>query len=83
MPVIIHETFDDNKYGWFEGETTKHKVLLQDGKYLIHAPEGGWMSYLAPYVEKNRDFSIEATFTQMDGEDNGIGLSGASMVRME
>lgn len=74
MPVIIHETFDDNKYGWFEGETTKHKVLLQDGKYLIHAPEGGWMSYLAPYVEKNRDFSIEATFTQMDGEDNGIGF---------
>lgn len=75
LPVIIYETFDDNKYGWFEGETAEHKVLLQDGKYLINAPEGGWMSYLAPYVEKNKDFSIEATFTQVDGKDNnGIGF---------
>lgn len=75
LPVIIYETFDDNKYGWFEGETPEHKVLLQDGKYLIDAPEGGWMSYLAPYVEKNKDFSIEATFTQVDGKDNnGIGF---------
>jgi outer membrane protein OmpA-like peptidoglycan-associated protein len=75
LPVIVYETFDDNKYGWFEGQTTDHKVLLQQGKYLIDAPEGGWMSYLAPYVEKNKDFSIEATFTQVDGKDNnGIGF---------
>ncbi len=75
LPVIIHETFDDNKYGWFEGETAEHKVLLQNGKYLINAPEGGWMSYLAPYMEKNKDFSIEATFIQIDGKDNnGIGF---------
>jgi outer membrane protein OmpA-like peptidoglycan-associated protein len=75
LPVILYEKFDDNKYGWFEGESVDHKVLLQDGKYLIDAPEGGWMSYLAPYVEKNKDFSFEATFTQMNGKDNnGIGF---------
>ena len=75
MPVILHEKFDDNKYGWFEGETTDYRVLLQNGKYLIDAPEGGWMSYLAPYVESKKDFSLEASFTQIDGEDNnGIGF---------
>ena len=75
LPVILHETFDDNRYGWFEGETSDHRVVLQKGKYLIDAPEGGWMSYLAPYVEKNKDFSIEATFTQIDGkENNGLGF---------
>lgn len=75
LPVILYETFDNNKYGWFEGGNEDHKVLLENGKYLIDAPEGGWMSYLAPYVEKNKDFSIEATFIQVDGnENNGIGF---------
>jgi outer membrane protein OmpA-like peptidoglycan-associated protein len=75
LPVILHETFDENKYGWFEGETEEYKVLLQNGKYVIDAPDGGWMSYLAPYVDPKRDFSIEATFTQLDGKDNnGIGF---------
>lgn len=74
-PVILHETFDDNKYGWFEGEMKDCRVELKNGKYLIDAPDGGWMSYLAPYVEPDRDFSIEATFTQLDGKDNnGIGF---------
>lgn len=75
LPLILHETFDNNTYGWFEGETEDYRVILQDGKYLIDAPEGGWMSYLAPYVEPNKDFSLEATFTQVDGKDNnGIGF---------
>ena len=75
LPVILHETFDDNKYGWFEGETEDYRVALADGKYLIDAPEGGWMSYLAPYVEPKKDFSLEASFTQVDGKDNnGIGF---------
>lgn len=75
LPVILHETFDDNRYGWFEGTTREYRVVIEDGKYLIDAPEGGWMSYLAPYVERGKDFSVEASFTQLDGEDNnGIGF---------
>lgn len=74
-PVILHETFDDNRYGWFEGQTEDYRVALQDGKYFIDAPEGGWMSYLAPYVDPKKDFSVEASFTQLDGMDNnGIGF---------
>lgn len=75
LPLILHETFDDNHYGWFEGETKAYRVALENGKYVIDAPEGGWMSYLAPYIDPEKDFSIEAVFTQVDGEDNnGIGL---------
>jgi outer membrane protein OmpA-like peptidoglycan-associated protein len=75
LPVILHETFDTNKYGWFEGQSEEFKVLFENGKYLIDAPEGGWMSYLAPYVEPKKDFAFEAVFTQMNGKDNnGIGF---------
>lgn len=75
MPVILHETFDENKYGWFEGKVDGCNVLLENGKYVIDAPEGGWMSYLAPYVEPKKDFSIQASFTQVSGKDNnGIGF---------
>lgn len=75
LPVIIHETFDRNIYGWSETETSRHKVKLQNGKYYMETPEGGWMSFLAPYVDVRKDFSFEATFTQLDGEiDNGIGF---------
>lgn len=76
LPVIIHETFDVNTFGWSETETSRHKVALKDGKYYMEAPEGGWMSFLAPYVDTKKDFSLEATFVQLDGEnDNGIGFT--------
>lgn len=75
LPVILQETFDNNKYGWFEGESKDYRVALQNGKYVIDAPDGGWMSYLAPYVEPDKDFSLQATFTQTNGKDNnGIGF---------
>jgi outer membrane protein OmpA-like peptidoglycan-associated protein len=75
IPVIVHETFDKNIYGWYERESDKHKLLFRDGKYYLEAPEGGWMTYIAPYVDRTKDFSIQATFTQVDGlEDNGIGF---------
>lgn len=75
LPVIVHETFDKNIYGWYERESENHKLLFRDGKYYLEAPEGGWMTYIAPYIERSKDFSIQATFTQVDGmDDNGIGI---------
>jgi outer membrane protein OmpA-like peptidoglycan-associated protein len=75
LPVVVHESFDGNTYGWFESETLKHKVLIKDGKYFMEAPQDGWMSYVSPYIDTKKDFSIEATFTQLDGlNDNGIGF---------
>ncbi len=76
LPVIIHESFDRNIYGWSETETSRHKVKLKNGEYYMETPEGGWISFLAPYVDPKKDFSIEATFTQLDGEiDNGVGFT--------
>ena len=75
LPLVVHDTFDKNAYGWFEGETDHYKLRIQDGKYFMQAPEGGWMTYLAPYIDQKKDFSIQATFTQIDGaEDSGIGI---------
>ena len=75
LPVIIHETFDDNIYGWKESETDDHKLLFRDGKYYMQTPDGGWMSSISPYIERDKDFSIQATFTQIEGnENNGIGF---------
>src|SRR5688572_5413723 len=75
MPVILKENFSENIYGWIERETDEHKVAFRNGKYFMKAPPGGWMSYLSPYIEPRKDFSVEATFTQVDGkDDNGIGF---------
>ncbi|MBT1701266.1 OmpA family protein [Fulvivirgaceae bacterium PWU4] len=75
LPVIVHESFDVNTYGWLEHETATHKVMFQNGKYFMEAPSNGWMSCVAPYVDDKKDFSFEATFTQVDGEnDNGYGF---------
>jgi hypothetical protein len=73
LPVIVHESFDVNTYGWLEHETATHKVMFQNGKYFMEAPSNGWMSCVAPYVDDKKDFSFEATFTQVDGDnDNGL-----------
>lgn len=73
--VILHEKFDDNNYGWYESTSKDVTIGLKDGKYYFEVPDGGWETFLHPYLEPNKDFSLEATFTQLDGKiDNGIGF---------
>jgi outer membrane protein OmpA-like peptidoglycan-associated protein len=75
LPVFIHETFDNNRYGWIESDAKSHKVFLKDGKYFIEADEEGWMSFVSPYVDRQKEYSFEATFTQLEGQnDSGIGF---------
>lgn len=74
-PVVLHETFDHNVYGWFEGEGTDYRVSFEGGKYVIDATEDGWITSVAPFINEDKDFSLEATFVQVNGQDdNGIGL---------
>lgn len=74
-PVILHETFDDNAFGWYENNDANHKVLIKDGKYFLQSPEGGWMTYISPYIDPSKEFSLQATFTQLNGlDDNGVGF---------
>jgi outer membrane protein OmpA-like peptidoglycan-associated protein len=75
LPVVLHEKFDKNTFGWYESEGENHKVVIADGKYAWDAPEGGWMTYVAPYLDPSKEFSLQATFTQVNGlDDNGMGL---------
>lgn len=75
MRVIVNETFDSNAYGWFEHDTPEHKLSVRNGKYFMQSSAGGWMSYVAPYVDPKKNFSIEARFTQTEGDtENGFGF---------
>jgi outer membrane protein OmpA-like peptidoglycan-associated protein len=69
LPVVIHEKFNSNVYGWYEAEADHYKVYLRDGKYFMQTPDGGWMSLVSPFVDET-NFSIQATFTQLDGMEN-------------
>jgi len=73
--VIVHETFDNNNYGWYESKKKDPIIAVKDGKYYLEIPEKGWETFLHPYLDNTKDFSLEATFTQLDGLDNnGIGF---------
>ncbi len=75
LPVIVNETFDNNRYGWYEQETADHKIEVKNGKYVMETSESGWISYVTPYIEPRKNFSFEATFTQIRGNvDNGMGF---------
>jgi outer membrane protein OmpA-like peptidoglycan-associated protein len=75
MKVILNEKFDNNNYGWLETTNEKGRLQIQNGKYYFNTPEGGWLSPVSPYLDPSKDFSFEATFTQLGGKiDNGIGF---------
>jgi outer membrane protein OmpA-like peptidoglycan-associated protein len=75
LPVILRETFDKNTFGWYESDQSDRKILVREGKYFLQAPEGGWMISVAPYIELDKEFSLQASFTQVSGQDdNGIGF---------
>ncbi|HYC84352.1 MAG TPA: OmpA family protein [Chryseosolibacter sp.] len=75
IPVVLNETFDKNIFGWYESNEENHKVLVTNGKYFLQAPEGGWMTYVSPFVDPSKDFFFQATFRQLNGlDDNGIGF---------
>jgi outer membrane protein OmpA-like peptidoglycan-associated protein len=71
LAVTISDDFSSNKLGWYEGD----KVKVRNGHYEMDAPEDGWMAYIFPHINTEKDFSLEATFTQTEGKtDNGFGF---------
>lgn len=75
LPVIVKEDFDVNHYGWPESSAQGHKVYFARGKYVIEAGDLGWMPTVLPYIDPQKNISLEATFVQVDGrDDNGYGL---------
>ncbi|NOT76533.1 MAG: OmpA family protein [Cyclobacteriaceae bacterium] len=74
----IQDKFDDNRNGWWLGETGGGSQSIHDGKMFLDIPEGGWIITIYPYVEFEKDFVTEVSLRQTEGhEDNGVGLSWA------
>ena len=71
LSVRIKEDFSSNRLGWYEDD----KVKVANGRYELTAPEKGWMAYFFVNADPIKDFSLEASFTQIGGEvDNGFGF---------
>jgi outer membrane protein OmpA-like peptidoglycan-associated protein len=73
-PAVIDE-FDDDRYGWWIGESAGSSQKIENGKLMLNTPTGGWALSIYPYVATGEDFRLEATFTQTGGITNkGFGL---------
>lgn len=77
QPLVLHDTFDNNEAGWFEGEGDTYSAAIENGKYTLKTFEEGHgrTLTLSYFLDPNKDFLIEANFLQRDGStNNGIGL---------
>lgn len=71
----FYDTFDDNHNRWYEGEGAIGKATIQNGKMLVSCNKDGWISYQRPAIAYGKDFTMQASFRQIDGIDNnGVGL---------
>ena len=71
----IHDTFDDDRYNWWIGDTNEGSEHIRDGKMYVNIPEGGWVLTINPYVEFEKDFKAEVSIRQIEGfENNGVGI---------
>lgn len=75
LTVLVQEDFKDNHLGWHEEADDSHSIKIKNGHYEIITPAGGWMTYIYPGLDEQKDFLFEASFTQTEGStDNGFGF---------
>ncbi|MFN3841445.1 MAG: OmpA family protein [Cyclobacteriaceae bacterium] len=73
--ILIQEDFSSNHRGWYTYSGNGNSILVKDGVYAFDTPDGGWISYFFPAIFYDKDFSAEAKFTQLNGNDNnGFGF---------
>ncbi len=76
-PIFINDDFSSNVNAWWTGAGDTYSMKFENGKYLVTTTEKdkGRFITISPYMDKKKDFSIEATFIQKSGsENNGLGL---------
>ena len=72
---MVNDNFDDNRYGWWTGESGGGSLHIEGGKLHLGTPSTGWAIGINPYVAPGEDFRLEASFTQTGGVTNkGFGL---------
>lgn len=77
LPIFIKDEFNNNNNAWWIGNEPTYSMKIENGKYRITTLEEGHgrLVTLTPFMDKKKDFSIEATFVQVSGMDNnGFGL---------
>lgn len=77
QPLVLHDTFDNNNAGWFEGAGDTYSTTIENGKYILKTLEEGHgrTLTLTYFLDPKKDFSIEANFLQKAGStNNGLGL---------
>lgn len=77
MDVMYEETFATNENGWYETESSKVDIAVQDGHYHIaHKDDAqGWIAWNKAEFDPQSEFAIEAVFHKIDGVlDYGYGL---------
>ncbi len=77
LPLLIHDTFDNNKFSWPLYQEKTYWSRIKEGKMILETyDEGhGRIITISPYIDIEQDFSLEATFVQKSGsENNGFGL---------
>lgn len=76
-PIFINDDFSSNVNAWWTGAGDTYSMKFENGKYLVTTTlkDKGRFITINPYMDKKKDFSIEATFIQKSGsENNGLGL---------
>jgi hypothetical protein len=77
LPVLIRDEFNNNNNSWWTGSGDNYSIKIENGKYILTTfqKDQGRLATLTPYFDKQKDFSLEATFVQRSGSDNnGLGL---------
>jgi len=77
LPVILKDEFVDNRNVWWTGDQETYSMKIEKGKYVIttRVKDDGRYVTLTPYWDKQKDFSLEASFVQKSGSENhGLGL---------
>ncbi|MBX2964223.1 MAG: OmpA family protein [Cyclobacteriaceae bacterium] len=75
LTVLVKEDFSDNHLGWYEDKDEHHSAQIINGRYEVTVPSSGWLTYIYPLFDEQKDFSFEARFTQLEGNaENGFGF---------
>lgn len=77
-PVFIKDEFmNATNHGWWTGSGENYSIKIEKGKYVFTTTQKdhGRFTTINPYMDKKKDFVIEASFVQKSGSDNnGFGL---------
>ncbi len=81
----FHEKFDDNKNNWPSHTDDVSSRKIENGKFILQTFEvdNGRFVQMPRHFNPNRDFTMEASFTQQSGSNNnGIGLYWGAVSRV-